>query len=39
MLVAATWLEGSVEVPFVVVAIAVGLIIGAMLLYFARRAE
>lgn len=38
MSIATAWLEGSVEVPFPVVATVVGMIILATLVYFARRA-
>ena len=38
MSVATTWLEGSVEVPFPIVAAVVGVVILATLVYFARRA-
>ena len=36
---ATNWLAGSVDVPFPVVAAVVGLIILAVLVYFARRVE
>lgn len=38
MNVATAWLEGSVEVPFPIVAAVVGIVILATLVYLARRA-